>query len=108
MKRRLPAAVGGVLGGKITGLPAGFLYKSFATPSLNGQVFRGVRKDANRNCLCNSKILFALKLPTRKKSRGNRCAAAQGPHTINIPIVYLELDILFYVDRDSDSTGFTN
>lgn len=36
MERCPPAAMGGVLGGKITGLPARVLYKSFATPSLNG------------------------------------------------------------------------
>jgi hypothetical protein len=65
MKRRPPTAVGGVLGGKITGLPAGFLYKSFATPPLNGQVFGGVRKDANHNCLQfkNSICLETFHLP---------------------------------------------
>ena len=60
MKRCPPAAVGGVLGGKVAGLLARFLYKSFTTPFLNGQVFRDVPKNANRNFLCNSKIPFAL------------------------------------------------
>lgn len=110
MKRCPPAAMGGVLGGKITGLLARVLYKCFATPSLNGQVFRDVRKDANRNFLCNSKIPFALKNCLLGRYRGDKHAAwkyldvAQGPHTINL----LESDILFHVDRDNDNMGFIN
>lgn len=111
---RSPCRYGWSPWGKITGLLARVLYKSFATPSLNGQVFRDVRKDANRNFLCNSKIPFALKNCLLGKYRGNKYAAwkyldaAQGPHTINVPILYLESDILFRVDRDSDSMGFIN
>lgn len=69
-------------------------------------MFRDVRKDANRNFLCNSKIPFALKNCLLGKYRGKYLDAAQGPHTINVLILYLESDILFHVDRDSDSMGF--
>ena len=50
-----------------------------------------------KNSLC------LKKLPTRKIPRIRNLEVRPRGHTINVPILYLESDILFHVDRDSDS-----